>query len=123
MKYVLILITFLFIQNAYTQYDGREYRFQNNRTSKTQIDEAVRLVKHKADSIKASTGFEGNLKINIVYYQENSVSDRKWNCFVVKLTKRIEKIHGEKPKVIISQRTPDNIPVKQSYVAISPIWI
>lgn len=122
MKFVLTFITFMVIQGAFTQYDGREYNFHSNKVSKSDIDEAIRFVMLKADSIKVLTEFEGNLQINIVSYQKSTTLDHEWNCFVGKLSKRIEKVYGTKPHIIISDRTPDNLPVSDSYVSISPIW-
>src|SRR5690606_32765640 len=106
MKLILVLIAFIFAPFAHSQYDGREYIFRDNTISKSEIDQGIKFVTSKADSIKMNTGFEGNLKINVVYYRENESSDRKWDCFVSKIAKRVEKIYGEKPKVIVLDRTP-----------------
>ena len=122
MKLTLALIAFIFSQFAYSQYDGREYIFFDNTISKSEIDQGIKFVTSKADSIKMNTGFEGNLKINVVYYRENEESDHKWNCFASKIAKRVEKMYGEKLKVIVLDRTPDDLPVKQNYVALSPMW-
>ena len=122
MKPTLVFTVLLFTQYLYAQYDGREYIYRDNTISKSEIDQGIKFVTSKADSIKMYTGFEGNLKINVAYYRENESSDRKWNCFVSKTAKRVEKIYGEKPRIIVSDRTPDNLPVEKSYVALSPIW-
>lgn len=122
MKLTLALIALLLIQRIYSQYDGREYIFFDNTISKSEIDQGIKFVTSKADSIKMNTGFEGNLKINVVYYRENENSDRKWDCFASKAAKRVEKIYGEKPKVIILDRTADDLPVQQDCVALSPMW-
>lgn len=122
MKSTLTFIVLLFTQCLYAQYDGREYLFRDNTISKSEIDQGIKFVTSKADSIKMNTGLEGSLKINVVYYRENESSNRKWDCFASKAAKRVEKIYGEKPKVIILDRTADNLPVQQDCVALSPMW-
>ena len=121
-----VLIIFpltLLVHSVYSQYNGREYCFHDPIISKYQIDSAVLFVQTKADSILSFTGFEGDLKIVIVYYQSNSmINNRKWNRFVVRLTKRIKKLGGEPEKIIISNRSPDDLPIIESYVSLSPIW-